>query len=413
MSRRRPWSWSSRSGARHEPAGRAAAAHALSSRARDPPEVPFTRLTVIIAERSELQDAARQLQHAAGDPEAAEAAIAAGLRAVNAVLRGHRVATHDPYGHEIGREATLVARVGYGTGEGLAEGRWEEAVEIPYPERRRRRAEALRPQERLAAVLAGRERIDICETLLLRARADLDQGRPREAALQLRAGLEALLAELPAQGAEGDQARDLADSAGAPGEHRPGGPGGACGRAVRQARRRRRRDARHLRASPAPPPDPGGARVRAGYPRAASTELRASATSPSRRTEAAESYGVVLLGHDRHPPAVVEGELWQAGDRVDLERGADAEQEARRRRTVAPPPRSHRAARALRTEPRRASPCPRSRHRSRRRPGRTATRPAPAGSWRRSSCSSRRRSIRAPRSPARNPPCDAGDRCSG
>jgi hypothetical protein len=176
----------------------------------DPPEVPFTRLTVIIAERSELQDAARQLQHAAADPEAAEAAIAAGLRAVNAVLRGHRVATHDPYGHEIGREAALVARVGYGTGEGLAEGRWEEAVEIPYPERRRRRAEALRPQERLAAVLAGRERIDICETLLLRARADLDQGRPREAALQLRAGLEALLAELPAQGAEGDQARDLA-----------------------------------------------------------------------------------------------------------------------------------------------------------------------------------------------------------
>jgi hypothetical protein len=176
----------------------------------DPPEVPFTRLTVITAERSELQDAARQLQHAAADPEAAEAAIAAGLRAVNAVLRGHRVATHDPYDHEIGREAALVARVGYGTGEGLAEGRWEEAVEIPYPERRRRRAEALRPQERLAAVLAGRERIDICETLLLRARADLDQGRPREAALQLRAGLEALLAELPAQGAEGDQARDLA-----------------------------------------------------------------------------------------------------------------------------------------------------------------------------------------------------------
>ena len=44
---------------------------------------------------------------------------------------------------------------------------------------------------------AGRERIDVCETMLLRARADLDAGRTREAALQLRVGLEALLAELP------------------------------------------------------------------------------------------------------------------------------------------------------------------------------------------------------------------------
>ena len=135
--------------------------------------------------------------------------MTAGLRTVNTVLRAHRVATRDPYGHEIGREAVLVARIGYGTGDGLAEGRWEEAVEVPQPGRRQRRAQALRPQERLAAVLAGREPIDVCETLLLRARADLDQGRPREAALQLRAGLEALLAELPGR-AGPDQAEDLA-----------------------------------------------------------------------------------------------------------------------------------------------------------------------------------------------------------
>jgi hypothetical protein len=176
----------------------------------DPPEVPFTRLTVITAEPAEPEAAAKELQSTAADPDVAEARVAAGLRAANAVLRTHRVATQDPYGHEIGREATLVARIGYGTGERLAEGRWEEAVEVPYPERRRRRAEALRPQERLAGVLAGRERIDVCETLVLRARADLDQDRPREAALQLRAGLEALLAELPAEDADGDQARDLA-----------------------------------------------------------------------------------------------------------------------------------------------------------------------------------------------------------
>jgi hypothetical protein len=48
----------------------------------------------------------------------------------------------------------------------------------------------------VAAILGGRERADACETLLLRARADLDAGRDREAALQLRVGLEALLVEL-------------------------------------------------------------------------------------------------------------------------------------------------------------------------------------------------------------------------
>src|SRR5204862_1608119 len=70
---------------------------------------------------------------------------------------------------------------------------------------RRRRADALRPSERLAAVLAGREAIDVCETLLLRARADLDHGRPREAALQLRIGLDALLAELPENSGPGQE----------------------------------------------------------------------------------------------------------------------------------------------------------------------------------------------------------------
>ena len=45
-------------------------------------------------------------------------------------------------------------------------------------------------------MLGGRESLDACETLLLRARSDLNAGRAREAALQLRVALEALLVEL-------------------------------------------------------------------------------------------------------------------------------------------------------------------------------------------------------------------------
>jgi hypothetical protein len=53
-------------------------------------------------------------------------------------------------------------------------------------------------QERLAALLGGRDAALACEELTLRARSDVDAGREREAALQVRVALEAALAELPA-----------------------------------------------------------------------------------------------------------------------------------------------------------------------------------------------------------------------
>ena len=174
------------------------------------PGVPLTRLTVIPGIEIDPRQAAQELARLRRDHEAAEERVAEALRAINRVLRAHRIATQDPYGHELSRDAVLGARVGHGTGSELAEGRWEEAVEVPAPERRRRRHEALRPAERVAAVIGGRERIDVCEVLLLRARADLDAGHSREAALQLRVGLDALLAEVPT-GAGSDQADDLAD----------------------------------------------------------------------------------------------------------------------------------------------------------------------------------------------------------
>jgi hypothetical protein len=54
----------------------------------------------------------------------------------------------------------------------------------------------LHPQQRLAALLSGRDVALACEVLALRARVDLDQDRGREAALQLSAALDAALAEL-------------------------------------------------------------------------------------------------------------------------------------------------------------------------------------------------------------------------
>jgi hypothetical protein len=128
--------------------------------------------------------------------------VDAALRVANGVIHANRIATADPYANGVGVEQALVVRLGYGAGEEVADGRWSEAVALPpSPERgSRRRSAALRPQERLAALLTGKDRPLVCEELLLRARLDLDEDRPREAALQLRVALEAAIAELGALG---------------------------------------------------------------------------------------------------------------------------------------------------------------------------------------------------------------------
>jgi hypothetical protein len=129
---------------------------------------------------------------------AGETELAAGLAVLNRALHAHRVASADPRAHGVARSDALVARVGYGAGEQVADGLWTDARELIDPGPRRRRSRIPADQARLAALLTGRERALACEELVLRARLDLDEGREREAALQLRIAFEAALAELPA-----------------------------------------------------------------------------------------------------------------------------------------------------------------------------------------------------------------------
>ncbi len=163
--------------------------------------LPLARVTAVraFAEFGEAE-AEEWLRGSSEDAEAAAALIADAVALLNRALHAQRVAAAEPHSRELGAERAVAVRIGYGEGAELAEGRFTAAREIDVwatgASTRRRREEGLRPQERVAAVLGGRERPDACETLLLRARADLDAGRDREAALQLRVGLEALLAEV-------------------------------------------------------------------------------------------------------------------------------------------------------------------------------------------------------------------------
>ena len=159
-----------------------------------PATVEVTRVTVVSATAHDDERAARAwLAHATG--AGAEAVTGEALALLNRAIHGHRIAAADPYVTELGPAGALVTRVGYGTGEQVAEGEWEVARELP-PAAAGRPGRALPPQERLAALLAGRDVPLACEELALRARLDLDQGRQREAALQARVALDVALAEL-------------------------------------------------------------------------------------------------------------------------------------------------------------------------------------------------------------------------
>jgi hypothetical protein len=180
-----------------------------------PPEVPVARATAIRAfdPFDGPEKAAAWLATATADEPSIDAVVATGIALVNDALHAQAVAAADPYPAALTPERAVAVRVGYGSGEQTAEGAYSEAREVDVrtagASRRRTRQEDLRPQERVAAVLRGRDRPHACETLLLRARADLDAGRRREAALQLRVGIEALLAELHGALDDPDHHRDI------------------------------------------------------------------------------------------------------------------------------------------------------------------------------------------------------------
>ena len=129
---------------------------------------------------------------------AGEHDVAAGIAVLNRALHSYRLASADPHVHGIGRRDALVVRLGYGAGDEVADGLWTDARELVDAASGRRRRRIPVAQGRLAALLTGRHAALACEELALRARLDLDEGRTREAALQVLVALDAALAELVA-----------------------------------------------------------------------------------------------------------------------------------------------------------------------------------------------------------------------
>jgi hypothetical protein len=174
----------------------------------EPTPVSTGRATVIdVDQRLTDMTQARDWLRGAGEEE-----LIRGLEVLNRALQAFRLVTADPDLHTVSRRQALVARVGFGAGEEVADGLWTDARELSLADGRPRRSRVLEPQARLAAVLAAREQSLACEELALRARQDLDHGREREGALQVMVALDAAVAELtrdPAALALADRLTDL------------------------------------------------------------------------------------------------------------------------------------------------------------------------------------------------------------
>jgi hypothetical protein len=165
----------------------------------EPEEVPLTRLTVTGESFDDASSASAWLKRTIADRESGTRALREAIRIVNRALNALRAEARDPLVQEIGATKALAVRLGHGTGDELAEGRWTEASQLPQP--RRGRLDDVEPQSRVAAVLAGRDEVHPAETLMQRARLDAQQGRDAEA----RYGLEAARAALQEPGPRRDK----------------------------------------------------------------------------------------------------------------------------------------------------------------------------------------------------------------
>ncbi len=165
-----------------------------------PAQTPTTRVSVIDPVPLSAEGQARAwLEELDRERDVADA-----VAIVNRVVQMHRIAAADAYVREVSAPQSLITRAGWGEGEQVAYGQWLHARELGTRprrrgSRRRDRSWALRPQERLAALLGGRSTGLLCEELTLRARLDLDQGRLAHAAVGLERALSAAVVELGAE----------------------------------------------------------------------------------------------------------------------------------------------------------------------------------------------------------------------
>lgn len=158
--------------------------------------LPLSRVTLVKSAPFADEEAARSwLADVAGDDEMTAGLTAETCRTVNRALHAHRVSAPDAYASDLHPGAAVAVRFGYGSGEEVAEGRWSAAFELPEVKRRGLRSaliDGAGAQERIAAVLGGRDAVRPEESLLLAAELAAAERRYAEAAIVAAAAAQTL-----------------------------------------------------------------------------------------------------------------------------------------------------------------------------------------------------------------------------
>lgn len=163
-----------------------------------PRELSLTVATVIFGTRL-LPDAVttqRFFEGVQSDPDARDQWVQAAIRIVNRAIAAYRVCAADPYVVEITTLDPRAIRIGYGVADLVSVGKWEQAIAVPPPPPiRLTRDQLVMPTQAMAGVLVERGEMLESEELILGAVRDLEQSRPRAAAVGFAGAFELLLGE--------------------------------------------------------------------------------------------------------------------------------------------------------------------------------------------------------------------------
>lgn len=185
-----------------------------SKRSDSPPTVTISILTLVrahdpLGSESEAREWLSRLE----EDEFTDALLDEALGSTDRALAAEAAASGRPYGGPPAIDEVLTAKIGFGDGDLVADGRFIEALEIDarggIASPRRERLRRTRPLARIAAILGQKEEAGACEILVPRVRADLDGGRVLAAGLAIENAARATVVEFDAALDDPDHARDL------------------------------------------------------------------------------------------------------------------------------------------------------------------------------------------------------------
>ncbi len=187
-----------------------------SGRTESPTKVQVTTATVIRAHAPlESEQEANSWLARLDEEDFTDELLAEALSTLDRARAAEAAASGRPFAEPTDLADVLKARVGYGDGDRLSEGRFLEAFEVDarggvgIGGRRRERLSRVAPIARIAAIIGEKGRADTCEFLVPRVRADLDAGRIMTAALGIEMAARATVAELDQALDEPDHVADL------------------------------------------------------------------------------------------------------------------------------------------------------------------------------------------------------------